>query len=445
MLPAHQILARFDRIPIWPWPRRLLWVVGFGFFFAFFDIVTIGFALPVLIKQFHVTAEAASWAITSSLIGYIVGSFLDSRLSDRFGRKVGLYVSVSLFAFGSLFSATSPNLGWLIFWRVISGMGIGAEIAAVTTYMGELTPAALRGRYTGWAISAGFLGFAVVPFAALALIPNYAWGWRALFAIGAIGGIVLLFMRRHMPQSPHWLLHHGRDEEAQATVTQAEKLGAQKLGRTLPPVSESKQDIQEQKGRLTDLFRPPYLGRLALFAVIWFCYYIGNYAWLTLAPELLAKHGIPLKNSIAFLSVTGIGFVAGSVIAALVSDRIERKVSTALICLAWTACLLIIGFFPSKGTIMIVGFLASTSIGLVIPILYTYTAEIFTTAFRATGVSVTDGLGHLGGAFCGQIVFAVYHPYGFSGAFVAMAAAGLKAAVLLSFGIKATGRSLHHL
>ncbi len=94
---------------------------------------------------------------------------------------------------------------------------------------------------------------------------------------------------------------------------------------------------------------------------------------------------------------------------------------------------------------MIVGFLASTSIGLVIPILYTYTAENFTTAFRATGVSVTDGLGHLGGAFCGQIVFAVYHAYGFSGAFVAMAATGLMAAVLLSFGIRATGRSLHHL
>ena len=444
-LSPQQILNRFDRIPVWPFSNRVLVVVGFGFFFAFFDIVTIGFALPVLIKQFHVTEGAASWAITSSLIGYIVGSFMDSRIADRYGRKISLFISVGLFTVGSLLSATSPNLGWLIFWRVISGMGIGAEIASVTTYMGELSPAAIRGRCTGWAIAAGFLGIAVVPFAALGLVPKFDWGWRILFVIGGTGGLILAFMRRHLPQSAHWLVARGRYQEAEEILKQAETHAVKKLGRELPPppaiLAETKPKIESFR----HLFHPPYVGRLLLFAVVWFIYYVGNYAWLTLAPDLLTQTGFTLQKSIAFLTVSGTGFVVGAVAAALISDRMERKLATAIIATIWGFALLMIGYFPSGPIIMVFGFLASVSIGLLIPILYTYTAENFSTGFRATGVSVTDGVGHLGGAFCGQIVFAIEHSFGFSGAFTVMAITGFLTAILVSLGIKTTGRSLHNL
>ena len=99
---------------MWPYPRSLLWVVGFGFFFAFFDIVTIGFALPVVVRQFGVTSAQAGWTIASSLLGYILGAFVDSRIADRFGRRLSLVLSVSLFTVGSLLGATSPQLWWLV-------------------------------------------------------------------------------------------------------------------------------------------------------------------------------------------------------------------------------------------------------------------------------------------------------------------------------------------
>jgi len=442
--PAH-ILARFDRIPVWPWPRRILWVVGFGFFFSFFDVVTIGFALPVISKDFKVSADTASWAITSGLLGYIIGSFLDSRIADRFGRRVALFLSVSFFSIGSLLTATSPGLGWLIFWRVISGMGIGGEIASVTTYLGELSPAKLRGRCTAWAIAAGFLGFAMVPFVALALVPQFSWGWRALFVVGGVGGVLVFLMRRNLPQPIHWLLVRGKVKEADGLTREAEIRAEKKIGRPLPSVGAVEEVGTQISPSFRHLFRPPYLRRLIQFALVWFFYYIGNYAWLTLAPDLLEKIGISLKNSIAFLSVTGLGFVVGAVGAALISDRFERKLSTMLILLLWATSLILIGVFPSKVMIMVLGFTASLTIGLLVPILYTYTAENFHTAFRATGVSVTDGLGHLGGAFCGQIIFAVYRPFGFFGAFLTMAVTGIMAAILLSLGIRATGRSLHEL
>jgi putative MFS transporter len=213
-----ELIARLDRIPIWPYPNSLLCIIGAGFFFAFFDVVTIGFALPVLTEEFGVSERRASWAVTSGLIGYILGALLDSRIGDRYGRRISLYLSVGAFSLGSLLSATSTSLNELILWRFISGMGIGAEIALVTTYMAESSPAPLRGRFTGWTLVAAYLGFAAVPLLAFHLVPSYSWGWRALFVAGALGGVVIGFMRRGMPDSLHWLVEHGRLDEARANL-----------------------------------------------------------------------------------------------------------------------------------------------------------------------------------------------------------------------------------
>ena len=438
------LLARLDRIPVWPYPRSVLAIVGAGFFFAYFDIVTIGFALPVISEQFKVSAEMASWAITSGLIGYILGSFLDSRIADRYGRRVSLYLSVAAFSIGSLLSATSSSLDQLIFWRFVSGMGIGAEIALVTTYMAELSPAPLRGRYTGWTIVAAFTGFAVVPIMALQIVPGYAWGWRALFVIGALGGVAIGFMRRGLPDSIHWLVNEGRYPEAEATLLAAEALAEQRLGQPLGPIDESAavSDKEPDGSGLGSLLKPPFSGRLVLLGVIWFIYYVGNYGWLTLAPELFAKHGFSLAQSIASLTMTGLGFVAGALAAVFCSDRIDRRRTAAILALVWALTLLGIGAYASPLTIPILGFIASFTIGFLIPILYTITGENFPTRVRATGVSLSDGFGHLGGAFCGQIILGVEAIYGFDGAFITMAATGLATAVLVSFVRNHTGSTL---
>ena len=436
------IAARIDRLPIWPYPWLVLVVVGASFFFAFFDIVTIGFALPVIIKQFNVSTEQASWAVTSSLIGYIIGSLFYSRIGDLFGRKTGLYLSVSTFSVGALISGFSPNLEWLVFWRLVAGMGIGAEISLTTTYLGELSPAKVRGKYTGWAIKAAFAGFAAVPFFALALIPSFEWGWRVLLVLGSLGGILIVIMRRNIPESARWLSAHGKFEKADEIISKSEEFVKSKLGTDLPPVISSEDSYSEKEINLRSLFYPPFLLRLLLFGTVWFFYYIGNYAWLTLTPELLQKKGVELSQSISHLTLTGIGFLAGAILAVYISDRIERKVSVSLIAFIWAGLLMVIGFIPTDNVLVVAGFFASATIGLFVPILYTYTGENFPTKVRATGIAITDGVGHLGGAFCGQFVFAIYNYFGFSGAFTGMAVTGIIAALLVLLGVKTTGRSL---
>src|ERR1700727_1161030 len=110
-------LARLDRLPVWPYERKLLWVVGAGYFFAFFDIVTISYAAPVIATQFHVSKATVTLSITSSLIGYIIGALADSTVADKWGRKLSLGISVAVFSIGTVLAALSTNVTELIAFR----------------------------------------------------------------------------------------------------------------------------------------------------------------------------------------------------------------------------------------------------------------------------------------------------------------------------------------
>src|SRR5579885_2620703 len=322
-------LARLDRIPTWPYERTLLWIVGAGYFFAFFDIVTISFAAPVIATQFYVSKATVTLSVTSSLVGYIIGAFADSTIADKWGRKLSLSISVAVFSVGTILAAVSTNVTELIVFRFISGLGIGAEIAAVTTYIGELSPARLRGRYTSWATTAAYAGFAVVPFIARGLVPTFASGWRILFVIGALGALTILFLRRELPASPRWLVTQGRTEEAEEIVAEAEEKAKEEVPGRLPEPEPVPDEAKAERFPVKALLRPPMLGRVGLFVLIWFVYYIGNYGWLTLAPTLFTDKGYSLADSTTYLLVSGIGFLIGAYGRTHFSDRLERKYTCA--------------------------------------------------------------------------------------------------------------------
>jgi putative MFS transporter len=436
-------LARLDRIPVWPYERKLLWIVGAGYFFAFFDIVTISFAAPVIAKQFHVTKATVTLSVTSSLVGYIIGSLADSTIADKWGRRLSRGISVAVFSLGTILAAASTNVAELIGFRFIAGLGIGAEIAAVTTYMGELSPARLRGRYTSWATTAAYAGFAVVPFVARGLVPTIASGWRILFLIGAAGGLTILFMRRGLPPSPRWLVSQGRTGEAGELVTEAEARARESIDGELPePRTAPEEEAVAETVPIKALLRRPMIGRVALFVGIWFVYYIGNYGWLTLAPTLFTDKGYSLPDSTTYLLVSGIGFLVGAYATTHYSDRLERKYATAVFAIAWAASLVVIGYAVSPTIIIVFGFIASATIGLLVPMLYTYTAEHFATQARATGVAMSDGLGHVGGALAPPIILGAYSAWGFSASFLVMAITGVLTAALLLFGLATRGRRL---
>src|SRR6201986_2155913 len=108
---ARAVLARLDRIPVWSLPARYLVVIGIGYFFTFFDISDIGYGMPSIVKQFHLSnSESTFVALAIGLIGYAVGSILIGGLSDRYGRFKILLFTIGLTALGSFLDATATGI-----------------------------------------------------------------------------------------------------------------------------------------------------------------------------------------------------------------------------------------------------------------------------------------------------------------------------------------------
>ena len=425
-------LARLDRLPRWPWTRGLLVNLGGSFFFAFFDIVVIGASLPVIADQFGVTSAQSGLAITAGLVGLVIGSFAGAYLASRKSRVIALQTALWGFSLGMVLSVFAPNLTWLIVARFIAGLGTGADIAVVVTYVAEVSPLRARGRITGFTTICGYVGIAIVPFLALILVDNYSWGWRALFAFGALGAVLVVLTRRHMPPSPRMLADEGDEKALGALVDEAEQRVKARVGE-LPPVATAIPD-EEIKHR-------PRIWLVGIFTVAWFFYYIGNYGWLTVAPTILTDSGMAITASLGFLAVANLGLVVGAVASYFLAERVERKWLLIGTLVVWSVALGGIGVLDTSSAIMVLGFVAAFTIGLTVPIFYAFTSEHFSSRLRPWGMAWTDGLGHLGGAIAPYILIGPTLAVSFS----LMGATGLVAACLLLFTSRTRGKSLEEL
>jgi MFS family permease len=437
-----EVLARQDRIPVWALPRYYLVIIGAGYFFTFYDIADIGYGLPAIAKQFNLTDSQGTFvALSIGLIGYAVGSILIGSLSDRFGRFHILLITIGLTALGSFLDATSTGLVTLTLWRFITGMGVGADLNLVSTYIGELAPAAKRGRISNLTFLVGIIGQAVTPFIALDLVPNYSYGWRLLFVIGGVIATIALIARFQLPESPRWLALHGKEDEADRIVTQMEDTARAK-GVTL--AEPEVRDVSMRRSRLgfTDLVHRRYLGRLAVLIPMWFLWYIGNYGFLGDSATLFAEHGHDLSDSILFLGIGAIGYPVGAIVMALVADRVERRLLIFASTLVWLAGMIIVGTLANDAVLTVGSFLASLALGLYLQVAYTYTAECFPTRARASGFALSDGIGHGGGALGGLVLPTVVSTFSFFTGFVGIGITGAVAGLVALLGPRVSGQRL---
>ncbi len=436
------VLARLDRIPVWPLPWTHLVIIGIGYVFNFYNLSDVGWATPAVAARLALTGpEGLLVAVAVGLAGYVVGSVVVGGLADRVGRLPILLAAMAIIAAGCFGDAASKSLFMLAGFRFIIGVGVGADLNLISTYVSELSPAARRGRVSMLTFLAGILGQSVLPLVALALTRTSSGDWRWLFVVGGVLALIALLVRLMLPESPRWLVQHGQVERARGLI---ERMEASVRARAvqLPEPDASAAEDEGTAFSFGYLLQAPYLHRLYILLGMWFLWYLGNYGFVTNASSLLVDRGYGVTGSIAFVVIAAAAYPLGAAVMAVLAERAERNRLILGATGIWLLGMVLIGTL-ADGVVVAAGFfLASLALGLYLQIAYTYTAENFPTRARSSGFAIADGAGHLGGVVGALTLPVVVAATSLQFGFIGIGVTGLAAGLLALAGPRATGRRL---
>src|SRR3954469_4299381 len=242
------IPARIDRLPWSPFHTRMVVALGVAWILDGLEITVASSVADTLTQPetLALSSTAVGFVATVYLAGEVVGALFFGRLSDKLGRRNLFMVTLGVYLFGSGLTALTlgNGAGWVVFLyvtRFIAGMGIGGEYAAINSAIDELIPARYRGR-VDIAVNGTYWGGAILGTLGSLLFLNVmseSTGWRVAFLLGPVLGLVILFVRRHLPESPRWQVMHGREQEAEDTISYIEH-EVEQGGRTLPRVGDDR-------------------------------------------------------------------------------------------------------------------------------------------------------------------------------------------------------------
>ncbi|MDB5814875.1 MAG: putative transporter, MSF-type [Rhodocyclales bacterium] len=226
---ASSIPARLDRLPWSAWHWRVVIALGVSWLLDGLEVTVVGSIGPALQRPetLGLSASQIGWAASAYIGGAVLGALYFGRLADKLGRKRMFLVTLVVYLIATLMTALSWDIYSFAFCRVLTGFGIGGEYAAINSAIDELIPARLRGR-VDLAINGTFwIGAAMGAGSSIVLLnPEFidpALGWRIAFALGGVLAFAVLLVRRVLPESPRWLMMHGRFDEAEAVMQRIEK------------------------------------------------------------------------------------------------------------------------------------------------------------------------------------------------------------------------------
>jgi MFS family permease len=461
------IPARLDRLGWSPFHTRMVAGLGAAWILDGLQITIASSVTGVLIQPDTLDMTSTQVGLIASvyLVGQVVGALVFGRMSDQLGRKRLLIVTLLLYLFGTGLAAFTVNDGgwfWLVWFygtRFLAGMGIGGQYAAINSAIDEMMPSKYRGRVDIWINGSYWAGAILGSFASLVFLNAFApnVGWRLAFLLGPVLALIVIYVGRTLPESPRWLMTHGRMEEAEQALATIEA-AAKKAGQELTPVDDSQalELVPEKRyGYVTFLglvFRT-YPRRAVLGATLMITQsFLYNAIYFTYGLVLVHFYGVSADRVPLYGLAFAVGNLCGPLILAPLFDSVGRKpmisgtyiISGVLLAVSgWmfdqgeltattqTFCWIIIFFFASAG--------ASAA--------YLTVSETWPIEIRAEAIAVFFAIaqvfGAFGPAFYGALIgngtdrTGLYIGYLVGGGI--MIVGGL---VELAIGINAEGKSL---
>lgn len=383
-----------DRLPVTRWHWRLVFLVGIGTFFDLYEVFLGGVLAPVMAAQYELGDLGKAMVIAAGFAGMFVGANILSVAADRFGRRRVFILNMVLYAVFSLASAFAPDPEIFVILRFLSGIGLGAELVLVDSYLAEMLPARARGRMTAWAYTIGFLG---VPIAALLggrFVARHEIlgidGWRWLLILGGLAAVFVLAVRSMLPESPRWLEIRGRHAEARVVVESiVEAVGADVGPLDVIPDGRggASRHGEDEVRRVTDVLRiafRDYRSRSVMLIIFQVLQTVAYFGFGTLAPLVLVHKGFHVTESLAYSALSFAGYPLGSLVSVPLVERFERKHLIIASALAIAVFGVVFAAASSVAVIVAAGFLLTAVSNVFCNAFHIYQAEIFPTAIRST-------------------------------------------------------------
>src|SRR5881398_3167970 len=460
--------ARLDRMPWSRWHWLIVSALGATWILDGLEVTLAGSLGGILTHRetLGLTDAQVGASATFYLAGAVLGALLFGYGTDRLGRKKLFFVTVAVYLVATGLTAFSWNFASYAFFRALTGAGIGGEYAAINSAIDELIPARVRGRVDLMINGSYWLGAALGSVATLVLLdPNrfpISLGWRFAFAIGATLGLIVIFFRRWIPESPRWLMIHGRNVEAKEIVAEVERkiLGANAAGITDPGYKEMPTRIRTRTHtpwrEIWDAIvhehrRRSFLGFVLMSTQAFFY----NAIFFTYALVLMRFYNVPEQNVGGYLLPFAIGNVLGPIALGHLFDTVGRKKMITLtyglagILLALTGWLFQAGLLTAQTQTLawtIIFFIASAPASSA----YLTVSEIFPLEIRALAIAIFYAIGTLAGGVGAPLLFGWIIGTGsvtalFVGYLVAAALMIFAAAMEAWIGVAAERRSLEHI
>jgi MFS transporter, putative metabolite:H+ symporter len=447
-LTPEAIVARIERLPVSPWHVKMRAIIATATFFDSFDALTIAFVAPALIGLWHLRPTDIGILIASGFIGQALGGFGFGWAAERWGRLPVLLWTIAIFSILSLASAAAWGFASLFVLRLAAGFGLGGELPVAITYINEFAKAEKRGWFVLIYQSIYPVGIVAVSLVAAWVVPHFGWQW--MFVIGAVPALLVIPLRRMLPESPRWLATHGRLAEADRTLKTIEDKISDGGRRPLPPPAANIPRVATAKASWRDLFSGIYLRRtitLWIFSFIATFVGFGVTLWLPTIYKTVFK--LPDQQALLLSVFNNVALMLGVLTCSFLVDRLGRRVwfTTAFTC---TAIPLLIVFAMGTSitvTAMMVMatiasfFLAQCQLGMTL-----YPTELYPTRIRALGAGLTGIFGRTGSIVGPPLIGLVLQEASLGADFLMLAAAALVAAAIMwLYGTETRGRLLEEL